>query len=124
MEVLKAFDWGMFVVVLCAILLDWLFGFIKAVKQRNIQSTKMFDGIIKKTAYIGVIMVAVLAEVAMHWFQLPITAPLVPAVCVLIIMAEIASILENLIIINPELDKFGLFKLFGVSKNEDVDHDA
>lgn len=112
-------DWWSIVMVLCFVMFDLVSGIGKAAYNRDIQSGAMFDGLIRKCAIVGVILLAILCEMAMHWFPLPFDVPMVVPVCVFIILMEVSSIIENLTAINPQLKDNALLALFTKQERED-----
>lgn len=85
------------------IALDVVTGLIKAVKERNISSTKAREGIFKKFAFLAFIVFGYLADWTLTYIDIGIHVPIVLTVCSLICITEAISILENLGSINPEM---------------------
>lgn len=111
-------DWYVVVSTLLFVCFDFLTGVIKAVKNKNVSSTVMREGLLHKCAFVLVIVLAIMCEAAMTHLDLGMTLPLVAPVCVYIVLTEIASILENIAEINPELAGSKLFELFESTKGE------
>lgn len=109
-------DWFIVVSALLFVCLDFLTGIIKAITNKSVSSTVMREGLLHKCAFVLVIVLAIMCEAAMTHLDLGVTLPLVAPVCAYIILTEIASILENIADINPELKGCKLFKLFTSSK--------
>ena len=102
---------------LTMMILDIITGFIGALKNSNISSSKMREGLFHKSGMVCVITLAGVLEIfAYHVPEMGISVPLVIPACVIIVSMELVSILENITIINPELDSETLNKLFGKSK--------
>lgn len=102
-------------VIACVTLMifDLVTGFIGAWKNKNINSTKMREGIFNKSALVLVIMLAILCEVFI--IKIPgigVSVPLVIPACVIIITMEVISITENIAEINPTLRDSKLLQLF------------
>lgn len=112
-------DWFAVVSALLFVCFDLLTGIIKAIENRNVSSTVMREGLLHKCAFVLVIVLAIMCEAAMTHLDLGITVPLVAPVCVYIVLTEIASILENIAEINPELKGSKVFALFTSAKEED-----
>ena len=104
------------------IVMDYLTGLAKAIVQKDIDSTKMRDGLWHKAAYIVVIVLAEVIEHGQELVDLGFTVPLIVPACVYIVVTETASILENLGQINPELADSPILQLFRSTKtNTDTD---
>lgn len=98
------------------IVMDYLTGLAKAVVQKDIDSTKMRDGLWHKAAYVMVIVLAEVIEHGQEIVDLGFTVPLIVPACVYIVVTETASILENLGQINPELAQSPVLQLFRSTK--------
>lgn len=99
-----------FLVMLCFIALDIIFGLCKAFATHTFDSSKMRQGLWHKCAIIGVSLMAYIVEIVTQLMDfsaagLPegFTLPIVAAVTGYIIIMELGSILESLVTINPEL---------------------
>lgn len=88
---------------LAFMLIDVLTGVLKAVKNKDLNSTKAREGIYKKASFILFIAFGYLAEFAMTYVDLGFNFPAGGTVCLLVILTEAISVLENLGNINPEL---------------------
>lgn len=114
-------DWFVVVATLLFVCFDFLTGVIKAIKNKNVSSTIMREGLLHKCAFLLVIILAIMCETAMTHLDLGFNVPLIAPVCVYIILTEIASILENISEINPELKDSKIFTLFTSTKeNKDA----
>lgn len=115
----------MWAIVACLVMMvfDIITGFMAAWKNKDIQSTKMREGLFHKGTLILLIILAWLCELfVMHVPDLGITVPLVIPSCVIIFAMELVSITENAAEINPELKDSKLLKLFSVSNDVEGDH--
>lgn len=104
------------------VVLDYATGLIKAAVKREIDSAKMRLGLWHKSAYVLAVALALVCEMTMRAADLGFTVPLVTPVLVYIILTEVASIIENLGEINPDLKAtafVGLFKSSKRSENDD-----
>lgn len=99
------------------IVMDYLTGLAKAIVQKDIDSTKMRDGLWHKAAYIVVIVLAEVIEHGQELVDLGFTVPLIVPACVYIVLTETASILENLSQINPELADSPVMQMFRSTKD-------
>lgn len=89
------------------ILADILTGFIGAIINKNLDSQKMREGLLRKMLLIVIIGLSFVIQYAI--FNLEIISK---AVCIYIIMMEVVSILENLQKSGIDLGKLGnIFKI-------------
>lgn len=107
-----------YAIVAAFIVLDFITGLIKAFATGTFSSTKMREGLWHKTSLVLVVILGVLVDYAQVYLDLGISVPVAVAVCTYISLMEIASILENVCKINPDLMPEKLAKLFGGSRNE------
>lgn len=111
-----AMAWSI-IACICLMLFDVISGFIAAIKNREVSSTKMREGLFHKSSLVMCIVLAWCIEMfVMHVPDLGFNVPLVIPVCVLIFAMEVVSILENIIKINPDLENEEIVKLFTNSK--------
>ena len=86
------------IIILVTILfsaLDVLTGYIGAVVKKNVSSSKMRKGLLKKAVQVVVIAGASLLQWAETIVELGINIPVLTVVCVFLIWMEFTSILEN-----------------------------
>ena len=88
---------------LAFMLIDVATGVLKAVKNKDLNSTKAREGIYKKASFILFIVFGYLSEYAMQFVDLGFTFPAGVTVCLLVILTEAISVLENLGDSNPDL---------------------
>lgn len=105
-------DFHIALIAVCFMGLDIITGFIQAVKNGDVSSAKMRDGLFHKCGFIGAIALAYLCEFSMAFIDLGFTVPLAVPVCAFIIWLEVVSNLENLGRISPELSNNDFMKLF------------
>lgn len=84
---------------------DVFTGILKAVKNKELSSTRAREGIYKKASFILFIAFGYLADYAMDYVDLGFNFPAATTICTLIILTEAISVLENLGQINPDLVK-------------------
>lgn len=94
------------------IVLDYATGLMKAFATRTVSSSKMRAGLYHKAGYAVVIALAFLLEHGQQYVNLGFTVPLITPVCLYIVFAEVVSVLENAVALNPELVHSGIFKVF------------
>lgn len=100
--------------------IDVLTGVLKAVKNKELNSTKAREGIYKKASFILFIAFGYLADYAMQYVNMGFNFPAAATICTLIIVTEAISILENLGKINPELVKIVAPFLSALNNKEGV----
>ena len=89
-------DWYAIVAVLIFIIFDYITGLIKAVKNQNISSSIMREGLIHKVSFVLIMVLGILCEVIIQHIDIGITIPLVVPICVYITLTEVSSIIENI----------------------------
>ena len=86
-------------------MVDVFTGILKAVKNKELSSTRAREGIYKKASFILFIAFGYLADYAMEYVDLGLNFPAAATICTLIILTEAISVLENIGQINPDLVK-------------------
>lgn len=109
-------NWALVVIACVFMVLDLITGFCAAVKNHEVQSTKMKQGLWHKCGFLLAIVFGVMCEYAMSYVDLGFTMPIQVAVCTFIIIIEVMSILENLGKLSPELAASGFLKIFKSDK--------
>lgn len=99
--------------------LDILLGLAGAVKNKDVQSSKMREGLWHKAGSVGLIVLAYVLDVAVDHVDLGVIFPGVVIVCAYIILMEVGSCLENLVVLNPELRNNPIMKVFATREDED-----
>lgn len=101
----------------CLMLFDVISGFIAAVKNQEVSSTKMREGLFHKGSLVMCIVLGWCIEMfVMHVPELGFNVPLVIPICVMIFAMEVVSIIENIVKINPDLENEEIVKLFTNTK--------
>lgn len=100
------------IVVGVMIAMDYFTGLLKALKNHDVSSVKMREGLYHKGAYVVVMALAEVIEHAQHAIDLGFSMPIVVPAAVYITLTETSSIIENLGEINPELQGSRLLVLF------------
>lgn len=100
--------------------IDVLTGVLKAVKNKELNSTKAREGIYKKASFILFIAFGYLADYALQYVNMGFNFPAAATICTLVIVTEAISILENLGKINPELVKLVAPFLSALNNKEGV----
>lgn len=110
------------VVCLCFIVADYASGVAKAVHAKELDSTKMREGLWHKGGFIGAMVLGYGCQELVNFGFLPDSFSAVfGGVCVWVTVTEAISIFENLCHISPELAESplaALLKLKGESKHD------
>lgn len=107
-------------------LADIASGFLKAWRAHDIKSRALREGLFHKSAFIGVIALAQLTELAAAKIpQIELNLPITGGICAYIILAEIVSVLENLRDINPDIGGvMNRFPAHTADEPDDDEHDT
>ena len=103
---------------LAFMVIDVFTGVLKAVKNKELNSTKAREGIYKKASFILFISFGYLADYAMDYVNMGFSFPAAATICTLVIVTEAISVLENLGQINPDLVKLVAPFLSALNKKE------
>lgn len=101
-----------YVVTFIFILLDFFTGFVAAVKNKEVSSKVLREGLYHKGGFILLAVLATLIEHTQGFFFADIIPVVIPC-CVYIVVTEITSILENICKLNPEILPEKLQEIFG-----------
>lgn len=107
---------------LAFMVIDVFTGVLKAVKNKELNSTKAREGIYKKASFILFIAFGYLADYAMDYVDIGFNLPAAATICALIVVTEAISVLENLGKINPDLVKLVAPFLSALNKKEEGEH--
>lgn len=101
--------------------LDIITGIITAVKNKDIKSAKLRDGLFKKAGFIMCYFVAWLVDTQGSRIGFQIGISILPIIILYVCTTELVSILENICKINPDILPEKLMELFHISeiKKED-----
>lgn len=103
---------------LAFMVIDVFTGVLKAVKNKELNSTKAREGIYKKASFILFIAFGYLADYAMDYVNMGFNLPAAATICTLVIITEAISVLENLGQINPDMVKLVAPFLSALNKKE------
>ena len=94
---------------------------INAVKNKDIQSSKLRDGLFKKVGFILCYFAAWLVDNEGTLIGFQLGTPILPIIILYVCTTELVSILENICNINPDILPEKLMELFNISdvKKED-----
>lgn len=106
-------DYHVYIIVAGVVFIDIVSGLVKAFISDGFNSTKMRNGIAHKFTYIIALSLATMIEYGSIYldFGYHITA-LQPATAIYIVVTEVGSILENLVVINPDLSNNNFMAIF------------
>ena len=103
----------------CVMCMDVITGLIGAFASNSFSSTKMKEGAFHKSGIILISLFGLLIDVLSAFIEeLPFQTPLTMAFCVYLIGMEAMSIVENLVIINPELKDTKVIQMLLPSETE------
>lgn len=101
---------------------DFLSGAIKAVKNKELCSTKMRLGLWHKAGFIGAMALGYACQLAVNYDILPPSfSAIFAGVCVYVIVTEAISIFENLCELSPELSDSPLAALLKLKEDKNND---
>lgn len=98
--------------------LDVVTGIIGAIKNREIKSTKLRDGLFNKVGFILCYVISYLVDRYGVLIGFDITIPILPCVILYVCTTELVSIIENLSKINSEIIPKKLYELFNLKGGE------
>lgn len=107
-------EWQPIGLLLCLMVIDYIMGTIGHTMREGFQSARQREGLLHKLTYAVALVTCVIVEQIMSYIDLPmIYAGLMLSLCyVWIALTEIGSILENLLLINPDLGDKNFLKIF------------
>lgn len=94
--------------------IDLVSGFIGALKNKDVESNKMRDGLFKKVGFLLCYLVAFLLDTYGAEIGLNLGVSVLPAIVLYAVTTEIISIIENISKINENLIPETLLKLFHI----------
>ena len=93
------------ILVVVFMMVDVLTGVLKALKNKELSSTKAREGMYEKASFILFVGFGYRADFAMDYVDMGFKFPAAVTISTLIILTEAISVLENLGSINPDLVK-------------------
>lgn len=99
-------------------LFDLISGLISAVKNKDLQSAKLRDGLFKKVGFIMCYVLAYIVDYYGTFIGLNLGVSILPIIVLYACTTELVSILENISKINSDLLPEKLMELFHISKGE------
>jgi toxin secretion/phage lysis holin len=95
--------------------LDLVTGLVSAVKNKDIQSSKLRDGLFKKVGFIFCYFVAWLVDTQGHVIGFRLGVTILPIIILYVCTTELVSILENISKINSDILPEKLMELFHIT---------
>jgi toxin secretion/phage lysis holin len=108
-----------FALMTALIIVDYLTGLAKAVKNKNVSSSVMREGLLRKFVYYLVSITALIIDIESGKIDLGFSLPLFIPTIIAISLIEVSSIMENAGGIDPELKTSGIFNLFNKNRKDD-----
>ena len=99
-------------------LVDFITGFIKALKLKQISSSKMRDGMFKKVGFILCYIIAIVIDRYGYLVGFSLNFNILPVVIAYAVCTELVSILENISKINPDLKITKLKEFFQIKEDD------
>lgn len=99
--------------------LDLLSGILASVKNKNIQSSKLRDGLFKKVGFILCYFVGWLVDTQGYRIGFQIATPVLPIIILYVCTTELVSIIENICKINPDILPSKLMEIFNLKKDKE-----
>ncbi|MCQ2441715.1 MAG: phage holin family protein [Oscillospiraceae bacterium] len=106
-----------FLITFGFIVLDFLSGMLKATGLKQFSSTRMREGFFHKVALLLCMLLGYGVDFAQNYVDLGFNVPVSASICVYIVLMEVASILENLCSLNPELVPESVRGIFASQNN-------
>lgn len=117
---ISATDQQLLLAVGTLIILDILSGLIKAICTQNISSAKLRQGAEHKGGFIILIAMSMVLQGLEKYVDLGFNPHLIMLVCIYLIITEITSICENIVIMIPSLKDAPILKLFNTTETPKI----
>jgi len=99
-------------------LVDFITGFIKALKLKQVSSSKMRDGMFKKVGFVLCYIIAIVIDRYGYLVGFSLNFSILPVVIAYAVCTELVSILENISKINPDLKITKLKEFFQIKEDD------
>lgn len=96
--------------------LDLLTGIVYAVKEKEIESVKLRNGIFKKSGFIFCYILGYMFDRYSVYFGVSVAYKVLPVILAYVLITELCSIIENIHKINSEILPQKLLQFFNVKK--------
>lgn len=102
------------ILVIALVIIDYTTGIISSIVNKCFDSSKMRMGLLHKLSYAVAIAVALIVQQLGHYYELGFiySDAMLTLVIIWIIITEVGSILENIVIINPSLSDNNFLSIF------------
>lgn len=124
LESVGAAGWLPYVIVMAFIVVDIVSGVLAAVYEKNLSSTVMREGLLRKAALVLIIVVATLIDLGQGVLDLGFNVPFVPLAATYIALMEVLSIFENVCKMNDDLADSKLGKLIRATLDDKLNGDG
>lgn len=102
-ELINTVNAKVLLIALIFILLDIISGILKSIKNKNLDSTKMREGLVNKLVELFSIIFGFICEYSLPQIGINIDVQFGSAIATYIVIMELCSIIENLGEINPNV---------------------
>lgn len=102
-------------------LLDLVTGLIAAVREKDVKSSKLRDGLFKKVGFIVCYFVAWMIDTYGYLIGFTLSVHILPVMVLYTCTTELVSILENVTKINPDILPDRLMQIFHIDDIRRVD---
>lgn len=123
LEAVGAASWLPYVIVIAFILVDVVSGVLAAIYEKNLSSTVMREGLLRKAALVLILVVATLIDLGQGVLDLGFTVPFVPLAATYIALMEVLSIFENACTMNDQLAESKLGRLIRATLDDKLNGD-
>lgn len=96
-------DAALWIIVVIFIILDVLFGTIKAILTKTVSSEKARMGVLHKMGFICAMLLCTFADIAQNAYDFGFSVPVLPMCAVMIVICEVFSLCEHIKQMNPDI---------------------
>lgn len=98
--------------------IDIVSGIIAGIKNKDIQSSKLRDGLFKKVGFIFCYLLAWIVDNYGSMIGFQISVQILPIIVLYVCTTELVSIIENICKINPDLIPSKIMEMFHIKKEQ------
>ncbi len=99
--------------------LDLVTGVVTALKEKDLKSSKLRDGLFKKVGFVFCYLIAWIVDNYGTEIGFSIGVPVLPVIILYVCSTELVSIIENISVINPDIVPEKIMDMFHVKHEED-----
>lgn len=116
-------DFEPMILIFALVAIDYVVGTIAHTVREGFQSSKMREGLLHKFAYVVMLCVCLIIKALTSYYELPFIYgdACFTLVCVWIVVTEVGSILENIVLLNPDLADKKFLHIFDKREKEDFE---